>query len=291
MAAACSRDDKPAAALPTGAVEGFMLFVDLCAPGHEHHLIDQPVRLCGLTGRADLNGKVGTTVSFEATEYRFGVEVDGARINVRPQCLQMNWRKGDPIPKKEGQSGAGSREKAHGSAGSSGQSVLPKCEGSAPAQDTAPAAREYVSLAEQLAMADLMDAEERGEGASEAPEGGKPSARRRRKKRNGNSEESIDAMGAHVETLSRAQASIKEAYAEFETLQQRLAALEKLTPNNHKGEVMLWKKKKAISDEMLSKLDRVRALCDTHKGAGNVPELEALKAGLAEQVASAAVVR
>ena len=87
-----------------------------------------------------------------------------------------------------------------------------------------------------------------------------------------------------VSLVDVAQQRIIEAYAEFEKLKKQLDNLEKLTPNTPKGEHMLWKKKRALCDEMTAKLDIVQELSRVHEGAGSVPTVQALRRELKEQV-------
>lgn len=212
-----------------------MMFTELLAPGHEHHLMDQPVRVCGLNSRPEINGKTGTTVDWVQETQRFGVEIDGVgSLSIRPANLQLNWRKGEPIPAR-GKKNQGAEPTIEVTPSSPRR----PCTGSASAPDVvAPAEREYTSLAEQLAHADLMAAEEErgGEDGGGEDDGGQPSKKGRRRRKKGKSgggsgDGSLEAFGNHVEELSQAQSRIQEAFAEFEVLQQRVAALEKLKPN------------------------------------------------------------
>ena len=299
--------------LPVGAVEGFMMFTELFVKDHEQHLVNQDVRLCGLNAKPELNGKTGRTVCFEAATQRYGVQIQGiGRMAVRPDNLQLNCNKHVVLqPPAKGKKNDAPPADISGASPSS----------PVPATSTpfvpVPVG-EYVSLADQLAQADLLaEAEEvAGFGEADPPlllDGATPSvssdvaasasSKRRKKKGKGGSgggggggsslggSSAIDAMGAHVEELSLAQTHIKEAYNEFHALQEQLNGLEKLIPNTEKGAQMLWKKKKALMDQMGSKLDRVRDLSRAHEGAGNIATVERLKTELAEQVASAPVVR
>eukprot|EP00966_Prymnesium_polylepis_P310182 7166955-Prymnesium_polylepis.1 len=87
-------------ALPEGAVEGYQLLTSYIVPGYEQKLVTMPVRICGLLCKPDLNGLVGTIVSFDVPGQRVGVETDDGTLNVavRPHNLQLYWRKGDPLP-------------------------------------------------------------------------------------------------------------------------------------------------------------------------------------------------
>lgn len=302
--------------LPVGAVEGFMMFRSLFVKDHEQHLVNQDVRLCGLNAKPELNGKTGRTVCFEAATQRYGVQVEGVgRMAVRPDNLQLNYKPPDKGKKKN----APPVDPVEASASKAGP-VSPSKPAPAASTPFVPVPiGEYVSLADQLAQADLLAEAEEAAGLREidpsllldesVPSGSSdvaPSAlSRRRKKRGkgggggaspgmspgGSTCSAIDAMGAHVEALSLAQTQIKEAYDEFHALQEQLNALEKLTPNTEKGAQMLWKKKRALMDQMGSKLDRVRDLSRAHEGAGNTATVEGLRNELAEQVASAPVVR
>ena len=143
-------------ALPEGAVEGYQMITEFLAPGYEQHLVSMSVRLCGLAGRADLNGQVWSIVSFDESTGRMGVELSGddGRMAIRPANLQLNWRKGDPIPgtQTEGMAGAASS--------------------SAFSTRAAADAMRYMSLEEQLAQADAEDAERADASASAAAEEG-----------------------------------------------------------------------------------------------------------------------
>ena len=98
--------DEGSSRLSAGAVEGCELLADLCMPGHEQRFVGHPVRVYGLSSRPELNGKLGWTVSFKTAAARFGVEVDGVRMAVRPQNLQL-CHKGDHIIKAEHTGGGG----------------------------------------------------------------------------------------------------------------------------------------------------------------------------------------
>uniref|UniRef100_A0A7S3AGT1 Uncharacterized protein n=1 Tax=Haptolina ericina TaxID=156174 RepID=A0A7S3AGT1_9EUKA len=252
--------------------------------------MDQPVRVCGLNSRPEINGKTGTTVDWVQETQRFGVEIDGVgSLSIRPANLQLNWRKGEPIPAR-GKKNQGAEPTIEVTPSSPRR----PCTGSASAPDVvAPAEREYTSLAEQLAHADLMAAEEErgGEDGGGEDDGGQPSKKGRRRRKKGKSgggsgDGSLEAFGNHVEELSQAQSRIQEAFAEFEVLQQRVAALEKLKPNTAQGEKMLWKKKRALCDEMKSKLDCIQASSRAHKGAGDVATVQRLKQELAQRLAN-----
>jgi hypothetical protein len=50
--------------------------------------LNHDVELTGLAKRADLNGRIGTAFTFDASSCRYGVLTEGERVSVKQECLR-----------------------------------------------------------------------------------------------------------------------------------------------------------------------------------------------------------